>query len=85
MQKQHSKNSKKNKANAEMIKQMQKLWNYIQTIFYLDDMPDVMKAKEILIDIGKYGRGRYKRATEPFVQGFKQNNTQYGVCFWEQV
>ena len=48
-------------------------------------MPDVMKAKEILIDIGKYGSGRYKRATEPFVQGFKQNNTQYGVCFWEQV
>jgi len=59
--------------------------NYIQTIFYLDDMPDVMKAKEILIDIGKYDSGRYKRATEPFVQGFKQNNTQYGVCFWEQV
>ena len=57
----------------------------VQTVCYMDDYEKIMKAKELLIDVGKYNQLRCKRITEPFVQGFKQNPTQYMVIFWERV
>ena len=57
----------------------------IQTVCYMDDYEKIAKAKEILVDVGKHNQLRYKRSTEPFVQGFKQNPTQYMVIFWERV
>lgn len=59
--------------------------NVIQTVGYMDDYEKLTKAKELLVDIGKYNQGRYKRITEPYNQGFKQNPTQYVVIFWERV
>jgi len=57
----------------------------IQTVCYMDDYEKITKAKEILVDVGKYNKTRFKRINEPFVQGFKQNPTQYMVIFWERV
>ena len=59
--------------------------NVIQTVGLMSDYDDLTKAKELLIDVGAYNQGRYKRISEPFVQGFKQNPTQYIVLFWERV
>ena len=59
--------------------------NVIQTVGYMDDYEKLTKAKELLIDIGKHNQGRYKRISEPYNQGFKQNPTQYVVIFWERV
>tara|TARA_Y100000356_G_scaffold101340_1_gene86741 strand:+ start:1427 stop:1918 length:492 start_codon:yes stop_codon:yes gene_type:complete len=59
--------------------------NVIQTIGYMSDYDDIIKAKELLVDVGSYRQGRYKRMSEPFVQGFKQNPTQYVVVYWERV
>ncbi len=59
--------------------------NVIQTVGYMDDYEKLTKAKELLIDVGKYNQGRYKRISEPYNQGFKQNPTQYIVIFWERV
>ena len=59
--------------------------NVIQTIGYMSDYVKLTRAKELLVDIGTYNKGRYKRISEPYVQGFKQNSTQYIVIFWERV
>ena len=59
--------------------------NVIQTIGYMSDYVKLTRAKELLVDIGTYNKGRYKRISEPYVQGFKQNPTQYIVIFWERV
>ena len=59
--------------------------NSIQTVGYMSDYPKLMKAKELLVDIGSYNKMRYKRSGEPIPQGFKQNPTQYIVVFWERV
>ena len=59
--------------------------NVIQTVGLMSDYDDLTKAKELLIDVGAYNQGRYKRISEPFVQGFKQNPTQYIVLYWERV
>ena len=57
----------------------------VQTIFYMSDYAKVTKAKELLVDVGKYNKLRFKRMGDPFVQSLKQNPTQYGVVFWERV
>ena len=59
--------------------------NVIQTIGYMSDYADIAKAKELLVSVGAHNQGRYKRLSEPFPQGFKQNPTQYVVIFWERV
>jgi hypothetical protein len=59
--------------------------NVIQTIGYMSDYKKLTSAKELLVDVGKYNQGRYKRISEPYNQGFKQNPTQYIVIFWERV
>ena len=59
--------------------------NVIQTIGYMSDYVKLTRAKELLVDIGTHNKGRYKRISEPYVQGFKQNPTQYIVIFWERV
>ena len=59
--------------------------NVIQTVGYMDDYEKLTKAKELLVDVGDANQGRYKRISEPYVQGFKQNPTQYIVIFWERV
>ena len=59
--------------------------NVIQTVGYMDDFEKITKAKELLVDIGKHDKGRYKRISEPYNQGFKQNPTQYVVIFWERI
>ena len=57
----------------------------IQTLIYMSDHVKVVRAKELLVDVGKYNRLRYKRLGEPFTQSLKQNPTQYAVVFWERV
>ena len=57
----------------------------IQTVGYMSEYPKIVKAKELLVPVGKYDAGRYKRLSKPFSQGFKQNPTQYIVIFWERV
>ena len=59
--------------------------NVIQTVGYADDYEKLTKAEELLVDVGKHDKGRYKRISEPYNQGFKQNPTQYIVIFWERV
>lgn len=59
--------------------------NVIQTVGYMSDYVKLTRAKEILVDIGTHNKGRYKRISEPYTQGFKQNPTQYIVIFWERV
>ena len=59
--------------------------NVIQTVGYMDDYAKLTKAKELLVDVGPHNKGRYKRISEPYNQGFKQNPTQYIVIFWERV
>ena len=59
--------------------------NVIQTIGYMDDYKKLTNAKELLVDVGKHNEGRYKRISEPYNQGVKQNPTQYIVIFWERV
>ena len=59
--------------------------NVIQTIGYMDDYKKLTSAKELLVDVGKHNQGRYKRLSEPYTQGFKQNPTQYIVIFWERI
>ena len=59
--------------------------NVIQTVGYMSDYVKLTRAKELLIDIGTHNKGRYKRISEPYTQGFKQNPTQYIVIFWERV
>ena len=51
----------------------------------MDDYAKLTKAKELLVDVGPHNQGRYKRISEPYNQGFKQNPTQYVVIFWERV
>ena len=51
----------------------------------MDDYEKLTKAKELLVDVGDANQGRYKRISEPYNQGFKQNPTQYVVIFWERV
>ena len=57
----------------------------IQTLIYMSDYVKIVRAKELLVDVGKYNKLRYKRAGEPFTQSLKQNPTQYAVVFWERV
>jgi hypothetical protein len=59
--------------------------NVIQTVGLMDDYEKLTKSKELLVDVGKHNQGRYKRISEPYNQGFKQNPTQYVVIFWERV
>ena len=59
--------------------------NVIQTVGLMSDYADITKAKELLVPVGAYNQGRYKRINEPYPQGFKQNPTQYIVIFWERV
>ena len=59
--------------------------NIIQTVGLMSDYAKITKAKELLVPVGAYNQGRYKRLSEPFPQGFKQNPTQYMVIFWERV
>ena len=59
--------------------------NVIQTIGYMDDYVKLSRAAELLVDVGSHNQGRYKRLSEPYTQGFKQNPTQYIVLFWERV
>jgi len=59
--------------------------NVIQTVGLMSDYEKLTQAKELLVDVGKYNTGRYKRISEPYTQGFKQNPTQYIVIFWERV
>ena len=59
--------------------------NVIQTVGYTDDYEKLVKAEELLVDVGTHNQGRYKRISEPYNQGFKQNPTQYIVIFWERV
>tara|TARA_Y100001963_G_scaffold159941_1_gene266348 strand:+ start:234 stop:725 length:492 start_codon:yes stop_codon:yes gene_type:complete len=59
--------------------------NVIQTIGYMDDYDKLTKANELLVDIGTHNKARYKRISEPYNQGFKQNPTQYIVLFWQRV
>jgi hypothetical protein len=51
----------------------------------MSDYDDLTKAKELIIDVGAYNKGRYRRLSEPYSQGFKQNPTQYVVIYWERV
>ena len=57
----------------------------IQTLIYMSDYVKIVRAKELLVDVGKYNKLRYKRSGEPFTQSLKQNPTQYAVVFWERV
>ena len=59
--------------------------NVIQAVGLMSDYEKLTQAKELLVDVGKYNKGRYKRISEPYNQGFKQNPTQYVVIFWERV
>ena len=59
--------------------------NVVQTVGYMSDYVKLTRAKELLVDTGTYNKGRYNRISEPYVQGFKQNPTQYIVIFWERV
>ena len=59
--------------------------NVVQTVGYMSDYVKLTRAKELLVDTGTYNKGRYKRISEPYVQGFKQNPTQYIVIFWDRV
>ena len=59
--------------------------NVVQTVGYMSDYVKLTRAKELLVDTGTHNKGRYKRISEPYVQGFKQNPTQYIVIFWERV
>ena len=59
--------------------------NVIQTVGYMNDYEKLVKAKELVVDVGDADKGRYKRISEPYNQGFKQNPTQYIVIFWERV
>ena len=56
--------------------------NVIQTVGLMSDYEDLTKGKELLIDVGAYNQGRYRRLSEPYVQGFKQNPTQYIVIYF---
>jgi len=57
----------------------------LQTIIYMSDYVKAVKAKELIVDVGKYNKLRFKRRGEPFTQGLKQNPTQYAVIFWERI
>lgn len=57
----------------------------IQTIFYMSDLPKILKAKQLLVhkDIKQYGEQRFERAGEHIPLGLRQ--TRYAACFWKRV
>ena len=57
----------------------------IQTIFYMSDLPKILKAKQLLVhkNIKDYGEMRLERSGEHIPLGLRQ--TRYAACFWKRV
>ena len=57
----------------------------IQTIGLMTDLPDVLKAKELIVhkDIKDYKEMRFQRQGEHIPMGLKQD--RYFACFWKRV
>lgn len=57
----------------------------IQTIGMMTDLPDILKAKELIVhkDIKDYKEMRFQRQGEHIPLGLKQN--RYFACFWKRV
>ena len=57
----------------------------IQTIFYMSDLPKILKAKQLLVhkNIKDYGEMRFERSGEHIPLGLRQ--TRYAACFWKRV
>jgi len=57
----------------------------IQTIGMMSDLPDVLKAKELIVHEGikEYKEMRFQRQGEHIPMGLKQD--RYFACFWKRV
>ena len=57
----------------------------IQTIGMMTDLPEILKAKELIVhkDIKDYKEMRFQRQGEHIPLGLKQN--RYFACFWKRV
>ena len=57
----------------------------IQTIFYMSDLPKILRAKQLLVhkNIKDYGEMRFERSGEHIPLGLRQ--TRYAACFWKRV
>jgi hypothetical protein len=57
----------------------------IQTIGMMSDLPDVLKAKELIVHKGikDYKEMRFQRQGEHIPMGLKQD--RYFACFWKRV
>jgi hypothetical protein len=57
----------------------------IQTIGLMTDLPDVLKAKELIVHKGikEYKEMRFQRQGEHIPMGLKQD--RYFACFWKRV
>ena len=55
----------------------------LETIGFMSDMPELMRAKEIIVhkEIKGYKEQRYVRVGDPMPWGFKKN--RYVVCYWK--
>ena len=57
----------------------------LQTIGYMEDMPELMKAKALISHKGikEYGEQRYVRVVDPMPWGIKKD--RYVVCYWKRA
>tara|TARA_Y100001973_G_C5204790_1_gene340628 strand:+ start:869 stop:1387 length:519 start_codon:yes stop_codon:yes gene_type:complete len=55
----------------------------IQTVTFSNNIPKLVRAKEIVVntDLGSYGRYRYQRCSEPQLCGF---NSEFVECIWKR-
>ncbi len=59
--------------------------NVMQTIFFLSDLPKIMKAQQIIPNRNLQGfiTARFDRASQPFPHGFLQD--RYAIIFWNRA
>jgi hypothetical protein len=57
----------------------------IQTIFFLEDLPKILRAKYLIVhkDIKEYKESRFERMGEHIPLGLRQN--KYAACFWKRI
>ena len=57
----------------------------IQTIFFLEDLPKILRAKYLIVhkDIKEYKESRFERIGEHIPLGLRQN--KYAACFWKRI
>ena len=55
----------------------------IQTMTFSNNIPKLVRAKEIVVntDLGSYGRYRYQRCSEPQLCGF---SSEFAECIWKR-